>query len=279
MLLDEKMQGLKFVHSTKNPSAPVAYCSFTAMHTSIECLFVDEDEIHANLTAKRICDLVKGLELSLSRHLVNGPLYRLNSSTDFISVDDDLYMSLELCEQMRTATCGYFDIAALCPSRERPAYSTVPATHSVRRASGDIFLDLGGFAKGYAAEKVRSMMTGEGIGSALLNFGNSTVVGIGHHPLGESWIVTPSSSRTSGEERADFHLCDSAVSLSGRTPDGRDHIVDPHTMRCASKDGMVVVSGRSALVCEVLSTALYAAPEVKQEEILRQFPNYTATRL
>ena len=274
MLLQGEMQELKFIHSTSNPDAPVAYCSFTAMHTVIECLFVDRDRRHADMTSKRILELVEGLERSLSRHFVNGSLYQFNESTDFTSVDEDLYMSLELCEQMRAATEGFFDIAALCPSRERPAYHTLPRTHSAKRVSNDIFLDLGGFAKGYAAEKVRTMMTGEGIVSALLNFGNSTVAGIGHHPLGEYWIVTPAEG-----DNHDFHLRDSALSISGRTSGGMEHIVDPHTMRFSGKDGMIAVTGRSALVCEILSTGLYAAPEDRHEYIMRQFPNYTTHRL
>ena len=42
---------------------------------------------------------------------------------------------------------------------------------------------------------------------------------------------------------------------------------------------MIVVEGRSALVAEVLSTALYAAPQSEREAIMQQFEGYRATEI
>jgi thiamine biosynthesis lipoprotein ApbE len=42
---------------------------------------------------------------------------------------------------------------------------------------------------------------------------------------------------------------------------------------------MIVVEGRSALVAEVLSTALYAAPQSEREAIMQQFEGYRATEV
>lgn len=267
------MQGLKFTHSTVNPDAPVAFCSFAAMHTKMEILFVESDRVKAESLSRKSQSAVTALERSLSRHIPGTDLFKLNRSREVTGVDDTLYFALELCERMRCATQGYFDIAALSPSRFRPAYVTEPSTHSVRREDGEITLDLGGFAKGFALEKLREVFTEEGITAALFNFGDSSVLGIGHHPFGEYWSISP--AKGCGE----FRLNDSALSISGRARGGRDHIIDPTTGQFASKARSVAVSGRSALVCEILSTALYAAPAEKWKEILSSFKDYETREL
>lgn len=270
------MQEIKFIHSTVNPDAPVAFCSFTAMHTVIEVLFVQEDERKAREAGNAIRDLVAGMEQKLSRHLAASELSKLNSCSDPVAVGEELYFALELCEQFRAATKGYFDIAALSSSRYRPAYETMPAGHKARRCNKDIRLDLGGFAKGFALEKVKNLLAGGyGTESALINFGNSSAAGIGHHPLGDCWLVSPAGKRS---DRT-FRLLDSALSISGKTAGVREHIIDPGTGSLATKDKDIAVLGQSALVCEILSTALYAAPKEEWPAMLQNFAAYKVEEL
>lgn len=262
---------MKFRYSGVNPSAPVAYCAFYAMHTLVEVLCVSADEASARAVSDRIRGMVAGLERELSRHLEGGPLNRINSSLEFEDAGDELFFCLELSEQFRDATAGYFDVAALSTSRERPSCIFSASGHRVKRVSGGILLDMGGFAKGYAAEKVRRLLEEEGIANALVNFGNSTVLGVGRHPLGDCWKVSPAA-----DESVCLELRDSALSVSGVQAGGRRHIVDPIAMTCPSKGYGVVVTGKSALLCEMLSTALYAAPEEMQDSIMKGFPAYSA---
>lgn len=267
------MQGLRFIHSTKNSDVPVAFCSFAAMHTKMEMLFVEPDREKAELLCNSAREIAVNLEKSLSRHIPGSDLFKLNRSTEMSPVDDTLYFALELCEQMRAATKGYFDISALSASRFRPAYTTEPVTHSIRREDRQITIDLGGFAKGFALEKIRERFCADNIGCALMNFGNSSVLAIGHHPLGEYWSVSPAKGSVQ------FHLNDSSLSISGRAQGGLEHIVDPTTGQYASKKGSVAVTGKSALFCEILSTALYAAPKEKWPEIMASFPGYEKIEL
>jgi thiamine biosynthesis lipoprotein ApbE len=44
-------------------------------------------------------------------------------------------------------------------------------------------------------------------------------------------------------------------------------------------DELIAVEGRSALVAEVLSTALYAAPKSKREAVMAQYEGYAALEL
>ncbi|MCQ2143400.1 MAG: FAD:protein FMN transferase [Bacteroidales bacterium] len=258
----------EFVHSLKNPAAPMVYSAFGAMHTRFELLFVEKDEERGRRIASRIEDCVNGLEKDLSRHLPGSSLSALNRAKGTVRVGDELYFLLELSEQFRAGTEGYFDIAALSRTIARPAYRTFPPTHSVERASEDILLDLGGIGKGYAVERIRTILNEEGIDKALVNAGNSSVLGVGAHPLGDEWRVEAAEG---GEV---FRLRDSALSVSGRGPLGRTGIVNPRNGRPVSEGPDLAVTGRSALVCEILSTALYAAPEEDRDAIMNNFEEY-----
>ena len=175
---------------------------------------------------------------------------------------------------------------------------------------------------------MRKVLDEVGVRNALLNFGGSSALGMGHHPLGPHWEVRPAtpvpcektaflhteqekkavpcekkaflhteqaaergtgrqakSGESAGEgitpkkvERC-FRLLDSAMSVSGKNREGRDHIVNPITGRMAGAKADIVVQGRSAIICEALSTALYAAPSELHKEIIANFGGYTFTAL
>ena len=306
------------------------------MHTRFEALWVPgagEDAASAGTTAgeaecralaERIEVEVRRLEAVFNRHDPASPVAALNrcrsaSGTGASGVaDDDLWFLLEIGEQFRKATFGYFDLAALS-NREALLQATLMnaaeapfrllhATHEIELRRGCI-LDFGGIAKGYALEKVRNILQAAGVENALLNFGDSSVLGMGHHPLGPCWEVAPEGPppsapslntpqfRDGSPENAApslntpsfrdgtpvFRLRDSAISVSGRDREEREHIVDPHTGRPATtstsrpapQTARIAVTGRSALVCEILSTALYAAPKELQNEIIANFEGYT----
>lgn len=198
-----------------------------------------------------------------------------------VAVDDELFMVLELCEAFRRGTEGYFDITA-CSERAADTaagYTLDAAAHTVRLHGAGALLDLGGFAKGYALERLRQRVAEAGVQQAVLNFGDSSITAIGHHPYGEWWPigVEPDARRSSVAQ--EFRLRDSAMSVSGRGRGGEYHIFDPHSGERVVREETMVVEGRSALVCEVLSTALYAAPAARREGIMARYEGYTATAL
>lgn len=270
-----------FTHSTKNPIAPLAYCEISAMHTRLELLFVCLDVVEARSICEEAETTVSRLSRIFDRHDPESEVSALKGFGGPMAVGEDLYFALELCEQFRLMTEGYFDIAALGPATSRPAYKTSPdSPNEASSPAGSaprgkivsvgegVVLDFGGFAKGYALEVLRKSFSERGIGSAMLNFGNSSILGIGSHPLGDSWEVR------SEESGRCFRLRDSALSVSGLSEDGRRHIVDPHSPAVLPSGADVAVTGRSALICEILSTALFAAPVGKRAKILKTFEGY-----
>ena len=251
------------------------------MHTRIEMVAVGLDECVGRELAQSVEAEVKSLERIFNRFDDRSPLVAMNAraAQQSVEVDDDLFMALELCEAFRRGTAGYFDVATDTSVRGQVSYLLNPENHTVQYTSSGVALDMGGFAKGFALERVRNMVMEVGVESALINFGNSSVAAIGHHPYGEWWPVGVAHTRTQGVMAREVHLCDSAMSVSGRTARGEYHIVNPHTGGTVAGEELILVEGRSALVAEVLSTALYAAPRAERAEIIMQYVGYRATEL
>ena len=222
--------------------------------------------------AEKIEAEVRRLEAIFNRFDARSEVAALNRSREKVKVSsEDLWFLLEFCEQMRAGTQGYFDIAASSSCTPGQARFTLShASHEIKLSKGCV-LDFGGIAKGYALERVRKILCEEnGVENALLNFGGSSVLGIGHHPLGPCWLVAAEGS-VNGKE---YELCDSALSISGLTRGGRNHIINPRTGRAPARGENVAVQGKSALVCEALSTALYAAEPEVRNEIIANFDGY-----
>ena len=77
----------------------------------------------------------------------------------------------------------------------------------------------------------------------------------------------------------EVHLFSSAMSVSGRSTDGRYHIINPSTGGTVAGEELILVEGRSALIAEVLSTALYAAPKALRADIVSRYEGYKATEI
>mgnify|MGYP000280047804 CR=1 FL=1 len=253
---------MEFVYSARNPQARVAYASFGAMHTVLETVLVGLPEPEAGRLSEEIERLVLALDARLNRHDAGSLFARINASQgrEAVALDEETFVLLQLCEVFRMSTDGYFDIAALSPGGTVPAYRLDPAARSVTLAGADIVLDAGGFGKGYALDRVRKLLADAGVANALVNFGDSSVAAVGSHPFGDCWQVTAKAGGGT------FRLKEASLSLSGLRPAVSDSVV-------------VAVEGRSAFVCEILSTALYAAPAGARQGIAAEFEGYRHTEI
>lgn len=251
------------------------------MHTRMELLLTGLTQPKGEAFALEVEKRVLQMERRFNRFDARSPLAVLNSrgASGGVEVDDELFMALELCEVFRVATKGYFSVATSSSSVDVMPYRLDAKHHGVELTSQDVQIDMGGFAKGFALEQVVQMVRESGAASALLNFGNSSVAAVGHHPYGEWWSVGVANTKNVGVSACEVHLRDSAMSVSGRSTSGEYHIVNPHTGVKVAQDELILVEGRSALVAEVLSTALYAAPKAERGTIMQQFEGYRASEI
>ena len=270
---------MEFIYSTRNPSVPTAYSCLDAMHTRCEILlpFVPEDEARALVDS--VWGMVQEADRRYNRFLPGSVLSDVNrkAAGEAVEVDEELFMILQLCETFRKATSGYFDVSAGSRVPDR-ALLLDASTHTVRFSRPGMRLDLGGFAKGFVLEQAARAIAAKA-GCALLSFGGSSITAVGRHPLGAPWPVAVAHSYYTNRTAHTFDLEDAALSVSGKDPHGRGHIIDPATGNMLEKEGLVAVTGPSAMVAEVLSTALWVAPADKRGDILAAFDGYRASEI
>lgn len=125
-------------------------------------------------------------------------------------------------------------------------------------------IDLGGIAKGYAADKAAEIMKSCGVGSGIIALGGNILL-FGSRPGGGPWRTAIKSPDIPGEYIGTISATDTSIVTSGSYQryferDGVrwHHIFDPATARPAESDlaSVTVVCPDSALA-DGLSTALF----------------------
>ncbi len=182
-------------------------------------------------------------------------------------IDDELWSVMLDCKQYHYLTKGYFDISL----KDFDQVVLDAENHSVFIHNKEIQLDLGGYAKGYALEKIRGILLDKKIYCALINFGNSSVLAIGSHPHGNTWSIGINDPYNPEKILGTIELKDSTMSTSGNMPSHSKHILDPHTGAYQEARRVVSVKSNNAIDAEVLSTTLMIAPDQIVKEIISNF--------
>jgi thiamine biosynthesis lipoprotein len=251
--------------------------SFAAMGTEVELLLEADD----------VCLLMdveaefQRLETVLSRFSSDSELSRLNEAGEG-HVGPELLEVIELAMEARAASGGRFDptvhdaVVAAGYNRsfelldESPGTPTTPArvggAVAIDRNAGHVALepgyrlDLGGIAKGWAADRALAVLTGAG--PALVNAGGDVAAG------GRLW---PIAVEAEGAEIT-LGLEDGGVATSGRNRrtwvcegEARHHLIDPVTGLPAVGDVLTVtVAAGSACEAELLAKTLFLAGDSRR---------------
>lgn len=128
-----------------------------------------------------------------------------------------------------------------------------------------LLLDPGGFGKGYAVERMVDLLRAQGVDSAMVSAGASTLYGIGAPPdEPQGWRADIRDPKDRDRAVETVFLRDESLSTSGSyekffTVDGivYSHIMDPRTGMPAKGTLAVSVLAPSAFDTEVWSTALF----------------------
>lgn len=167
----------------------------------------------------------------------------------------------------RTLTLGAFDITACSCA----AVDFTPDGLSLIIPSSGLKIDLGGYLKGHAVDLIADTLRQGGVTDAFIDFGGSSIMGIGSHPAGDGWPVSVTDPYTRRSLRAGV-LRDAALSTSGNTPAYNGHIVSPFTGRAVTGNRLSAVIAPRAVDAEVLSTAWLVADRDLRAAILPNFP-------
>ena len=204
------------------PASRLFHGSLYVMGTRLDALLFGDHSVALNDLWQQIGSEVVRLDKMLSRFDNQSALYRINRDAAFypVGTNNELWVILMDCKRYYNLTQGCFDIAL--GRWSQIIFDEVNQT--VFLDGQGLYLDLGGYAKGYAVERIRLILEQHAANRALINFGDSMTLALGTHPHGNHWPVGIDNPYN-GLRIDNIRLCDMALSVSGNMPAHPAHIV------------------------------------------------------
>ncbi len=266
---------------------PPYHNHFAGMGTRFDLVVPDTDRSNGDEVFRQIKVEIDRLEKKLSRFLPDSELTYINQfgALSPVKVDQEWITILETCRKYYISTYSCFDVT-LQPDFGKDQNKLSGADNiiidkndeTVHFADPGIKIDLGGFGKGYAMERVSDILRLHDIKNALVSFGESSILALGKHPCGNHWKIGVQHLFRPGENIFVFDLKDENMSTSGMPGKNgklryRNHaLINPVNGHPVNMLRTISVKSRKALDTEVLSTALYVSPPDKRKKILSGFP-------
>lgn len=236
------------------------------MGTRFEMILYDDRREELERLWRQIVERLEAWHAMFNRFDTGSEVARINNCTDteWHPVSEELARMIGLAREYWLKTERLFDIT-------RRDMSLVEIDEGqICKHEPAVTIDFGGFAKGYALLQVEEMLKRQGIKSAIVDFGHSTIMTIGCRPDGEEWMIGLPSPYD-GREVARFALHDQTLSTSGNTPSYVGHIVNPKSGEQICDRALSCVVAKNPLDAEVLSTAQMIATEKQMERIVKNF--------
>lgn len=184
-----------------------------------------------------------------------------------IDVTTEMFAILKSCKQYHSQTLGLFDITL----KDFSKVSLIEKTGSISFLQSDISLDFGGFAKGYALEKIKKLLLEAHVENCFVDFGNSSILAIGSHPYGDSWKVSVENPFNNEEILAEIALRNTSLSVSGNTPKYGAHIVRPDSGEVVKAKKMICITTKSPLDAEILTTTFVVSTANEKKQLAKSF--------
>lgn len=136
-------------------------------------------------------------------------------------------------------------------------------------------LDVGGIAKGFAADIVVEKLIEAGLETAIINIGDSSIITIGTKPNGDEWgvgIAQPKKNVLIADSSVDtlyfegsIHISTSGDNQNYYIAEGNityHHLIDPSTLYpvVTSLHSVTIATSLSAAAAEALSKAMFILP-------------------
>ncbi|NLV91158.1 MAG: FAD:protein FMN transferase [Firmicutes bacterium] len=277
------------------------------MDTLVEVrLFEDNDKI-----MDAVFDRISEIESLMSRTLASSEISLINhrAGDQPVSVSSDTFTVVTQALEYARLTKGAFDptVGPLVeawgissdhprvPSEEELSHlislidyqriETDEQTQSVFLQERDMAIDLGGIAKGYAADEAVKVLRAQGIDSAYVNLGGNVWV-VGAKPDGSPWRI--GVRNPFDESGATFvgvlSLVDTSVVTSGTyeryfISDGvkYHHILDPKTGYPAEGNlASVTIVSQNSMAADGLSTSIFILGKEQGQALVETLPGIEA---
>jgi len=281
--------------------------SLDAMATRFEIVLHGADPARLRAAGEEALEEICTLDRQLSLYRPDSDISRINAraARHPVKLDPRLFRLLQHASEISRATDGAFDItiaplmrawglaggdghvpseAQLAEARARVGMDLVHLDESdftVAFEREGVEIDLGAIGKGYAIERAVETLTQNGVESALIHGGTSTIYAIGTIPGGEPWRVgiqkpSPEDTLLRTVELRDGSLSVSASHGKSFVHEGREygHVIDPRTGRPSDCAVLAAVWGPSPAETDTLSTALLALGEPGLDMLRGGFAEY-----
>ena len=230
----------------------------------------------------RDCEIyLRSAEKEFSATDSEAQIYRLNHGEN-PALSTDTKEIIAIGEKFTYENPDYFSIY-LNPLVEawdiKNNTGTIPNVNAaLEQSRKEKSINLGGIAKGYATDKLCTILKKDGVNSALLSLGGNAYA-IGKKPTGENWKIGIQSPKDADKIIGVISAENLAVITSGDYQRFFElngmryhHILDPQTGYPVN-NGLhsVTIIGENAALCDALATATFVAGLDKGAELLKKY--------
>ena len=276
-----------------------------AMGTEIYLTFWHEDEVVAEQIIADVMAEMQRIDQTYSPYIETSELSLVNKRAfqQAQPISAEMALLLNTAENASELTQGAFDITYASVGhlydyrkRQQPDeaereeklaaidYHFVNVVdQTVRFKHKNVVIDLGGLAKGYAADQAIHLLKQYGVESGSISAGgDSRLLG---DRQGRPWLVGIKHPRASDEIALTLPLADIAVSTSGdyeryfidaETGERVHHIINPKSGRSASGVRSVTILGPKGLMTDPLSTGVFVMGVERGLALINRLPEIDA---
>lgn len=267
-------------------------------------LFVDDDSRGPGLL-ESVMDEMHRIDRAFSSFKEDSELSKVNRQAvlGWVEVSDELLGLITKAHQVSVLTDGAFDITYASVGRYydyREGKTPDPQTMQravkaidyryidrdlensrVRFQRPEVYIALGGIAKGHAVDRAIALLQRAGVSQASVAAGgDSRIIG---DRRGKPWTVGIQHPREADKMSAVLPLVDTAVSTSGdyerffeRDGVRYHHILDPSTGRSATGSWSVTILGPEATLTDALSTSVFVLGPERGLKLVNSLPGIDA---
>ena len=238
---------------------------------------------------------IRAVEKQMSLFDPDSAVSRLNQHGELRKPDAELVSVLTLAQYVSRRSKGAFDVTMQplwslwslhSQSQTLPSSKALSQTRSlvnwqamtvsadvVRLHAKDMGVSLNGIAQGYAADKVRAVLQSHGVQHALIDTGETAL--LGQTPAGGDWLfaVEPSAASTVAPPVIHPHGLATATSSDAHTVFSADrvhhHILNPHTGDSPTHWATVSVMAPSCALADALTKVFFMCPPHAVERLAK----------
>lgn len=239
------------------------------MGTKFDIIIIGKTNNESEEIWIRIEQELRRLNFMMNRFDPASEISKINSQSinNEFKVSDEMWCILNNCKYYHEQTLGLFDITL----KDFNTIQFNKRNKTISFSKSNIQLDLGGYAKGYGLKKIQKILEAYNIDQCFVNFGNSSILGIGNHPFGDAWKVSIENPFNINTIVDEISISNASLSVSGNTPSYSRHVVIPKSGKSEVDNKLVSVLMHDPLDAEVLSTAFLIASKIEREQLIDRF--------